>query len=952
MTARRDSEEIASLLERALARPPEERAAYLDEACGSDAALRAQIESLLEDPSAGPTLLQDPEADPSTQPGSGLRADPYKLEGTTVLHYEIRERLGRGGMGVVYRAFDTRLKRPVALKFILLSMSAEPQARQRFFAEARAASALDHVNICTIYEIGETETGQVYIGMAYYQGETLAERIARGPLAVEEALDYGAQIASGLAAAHGKEILHRDVKPANVMITEPAPAAEGGIVKLLDFGLAKVEDVQLTRTGTTMGTVAYSSPEQGRGEKVDQRTDIWALGVILYEMLAGERPFKGDTVLALLQALATHEPTPLRELNPEVPEAAEKLVLRCLEKDRERRPASMAEVLEELRGILGVGGTAALSGAGAVQPPPQPRRRWLAPAVLAAAVLLALVLAIPAGREALRDLLGGSPEAPPARLVAVLPFINSLGPGAENQALADGLTHSVTGLITRLESGRDSLWIVPSNEIVQQSVSTAAQARRTFGVDAVITGSVQRIGPTTEILLSIVDPAPKPPRILDSRTVAAPLSPGQRDETLAALAELLQVGPDAASRLALGSASTTSPAAYTLYLQGVGYLQRLDQEGNVDRAIRAFSASLEADPTYGPAHALLCGALWDKYRLTDDQALTDRALESCDRAAELAEDEVTVLVTVGRIYYETGEQRKAEAKLLRALELDPETAEAQRFLAWVYNRDDRPADAEAALEKAIALKPTLWVYYNDLGIILFERGRYAEAAEQFEESLRLTPENYLAYNALAVARGYLREVEEAERLFRRSIELQPNPLAYRNLGELHFRAQRYEDAVRELEEARDLMADSPSFNDWITWSRLGHAYYWAGDKASAEEAWRRLVASATPIFEVNPKDSIVLMLLTDAHVALGELEKARFYQNRLLSLPTYAVYTKFYIGRIYEMLGDRELALDYIAEALEERYDPVMVDRDPWLEDLRREPRYQTLRQQYLDTSG
>ena len=947
---RRDSREIAALLERALARPPEQRDAFLDEACGGDAGLRTQVESLLEDPSAGPTLLQDPDGDSSTRPGSGLRADPYKLEGTTVLHYEIQERLGRGGMGVVYRAFDTRLERPVALKFILLSMSAEPQARKRFVAEARAASALDHVNICTIYEIGETESGQVYIGMAYYQGETLAEKLRRGRPSLEEALDYGAQIASGLASAHAKEILHRDVKPANVMVTEPAPAAEGGIVKILDFGLAKVEDVQLTRTGTTMGTVAYSSPEQARGEKVDQRTDVWALGVILYEMLAGERPFKGQTVLAVLQALTNDEPTPLRQLNPEVPEAVERLVDRCLQKDRERRFASMTEVLEELRSIMGVGGTGSLAGVSAVRTSVRPRRRRLVPALLAGALLLAAVLSIPASRDALRRLVSGSTAVPAARLVAVLPFINSLGPGDDNQALADGLTHSVTGLITRLEAGSGELWIVPANEIIQQGVNTAAQARKTFGVDAVITGSVQRIGSITEILLTVVDPAAQPPRVLDSRTVAAPLSPGQRDATLGVLAELLRVGPDPA--LAGGGGISTSPAAYTLYLQGVGYLQRLDRPGNVDRAIESFGGALAADPQYGPAHAGLCGALWDKFRMTDDQALTDRALESCDRAAELARGEASVLVTIGRIYYETGEQRKAEAKLAEALELEPENTEAHRFLAWVHNRNDKPAEAEAALQKAIELKPTLWVYYNDLGIIRFERGRYAEAAELFAESLRLTPENYLAYNALAVAKGYQREVEAAERLFRRSIELQPNPLAYRNLGELHFRAQRYDAAVLELEKARDLMADTPSFNDWITWSRLAHAYYWAGDRSAAEEAWRRLIASATPIFEVNPKDSIVLMLLTDAHVALGELEKARYYQNRLLSLPTYAVYTKFYIGRIYEMLGDRELALDYIAQALEEGYDPVMVDRDPWLEELREGPRYQTLKQRYLDSSG
>ena len=207
----------------------------------------------------------------------------------TVSHYQIEEKLGGGGMGVVYKARDLKLKRTVALKFLPPELTRDEEAKVRFMHEAQAASALDHVNVGSIHEIDEAEDGRLFIAMAYYAGETLKKKIARGPLPVAEALDYAVQIAQGLSKAHEAGIIHRDVKPANVMVTEE------GVVKIVDFGLAKVaEQTQLTKTGTTLGTVAYMSPEQARGEAVDQRTDIWALGVVLYEMLVGRRPFPGE----------------------------------------------------------------------------------------------------------------------------------------------------------------------------------------------------------------------------------------------------------------------------------------------------------------------------------------------------------------------------------------------------------------------------------------------------------------------------------------------------------------------------------------------------------------------------------------------------------------------------------------------------------------------------------
>ena len=266
-----------------------------------------------------------------------------KMIGKTVSHYKILERLGSGGMGTVYKARDTKLDRFAALKFLPPHLSRAEEEKNRFIHEAKAASALDHPNICNIYEIDETEDGRLFIAMACDGGESLKDRIGRGPLPVEEALDVAVQIAAGLEKAHAKGIVHRDIKPANILITED------GIAKIVDFGLAKLAGrTMLTREGTTLGTAAYMSPEQTKGTDVDHRADIWALGVMLYEMLCGERPFRGDYEQAVVYSILNEEPEPIRKRNPALPTELEQIVHLALQKDPESRYPSAAKLLKDL----------------------------------------------------------------------------------------------------------------------------------------------------------------------------------------------------------------------------------------------------------------------------------------------------------------------------------------------------------------------------------------------------------------------------------------------------------------------------------------------------------------------------------------------------------------------------------------------------------------------------
>ena len=340
--------ELKALCEQALALPPEQRSAFLDHACKGDATLREEATSLVAHAEKAPgffarlTRAVLPQA-PLQEPARA-GADPHRLVGQIVSHYQVEEKLGGGGMGVVYKARDLKLKRAVALKFLPPEWTRDDEARQRFTHEAQAASALDHTNIGTIYEIGEHD-GQLFIAMACYEGQTLKQKIEHGPLPLDEAVDFAIQVAEGLGRAHEAGIIHRDIKPANVMVTDR------GVIKILDFGLAKVRGIDLTKTGTTMGTLAYMSPEQAQGTSVDHRTDIWSLEVVLYEMITGQRPFTGDYHQAVLYGVLNLEPKPVTGLRAGIPMQLAHLINKTLAKAPEERYQQMSDLLADLNAV-------------------------------------------------------------------------------------------------------------------------------------------------------------------------------------------------------------------------------------------------------------------------------------------------------------------------------------------------------------------------------------------------------------------------------------------------------------------------------------------------------------------------------------------------------------------------------------------------------------------------
>ncbi|MBA2671803.1 MAG: protein kinase, partial [Gemmatimonadetes bacterium] len=339
---------IRRLFQEAAGLTTEERTTWTEAAHPHDASVRREVAALLQVYERG--LIG------STDRSQPPRADPFL--GRIISHYEIFEKLGEGGMGIVYRARDTRLDRVVALKFPAPHLHGDDDTKARVIREARAASALDHVNICTIHEIGETDDGQVFIAMACYAGETLEKKLERTRLPLDEVLGYAVDMARGLAKAHEQGVVHRDIKPANVMVTEDA------VVKLLDFGLARAADARLTGTGAVRATPAYMSPEQARGEHVDHRSDIWSVGVVLYEMLTGRRPFRGRHTQVVIHGILHDEPDPVGARRPEVPALLEQIIGRALAKRPAERHGDVEELLRDLLRVRGslAGSSSVMSG--------------------------------------------------------------------------------------------------------------------------------------------------------------------------------------------------------------------------------------------------------------------------------------------------------------------------------------------------------------------------------------------------------------------------------------------------------------------------------------------------------------------------------------------------------------------------------------------------------------
>lgn len=857
--------------------------------------------------------------------------------GEQVGEYKILSVLGMGGMGVVYKALDLKLQRTVALKFLPHDLRLEQKDKDRLLHEARAASGLDHSNIGVIHGLEESREGQVFIVMAYYPGLTLAEKVRRGPLHSDEAIDIMKQLAHGLSQAHAQGILHRDLKPSNVIITSH------NVAKIVDFGLARVADqAATTLTSGISGTLAYMSPEQTRGEPLDPRSDIWSLGVIFAEMLTGQNPFQRENMSAVVMAILEQPPTAVDKVPPELAQ----VLYRCLAKDTARRYATCQELLNDLELLAPAEG----SKPAAIGPKSREFKRYMEDAsasrqslqfaikrerrgwIAAVAVLLAIamLLAIPAIRERMGNMLFGHVE----KHIAVLPFDN-IGSNPATEAVSQGLMDSLTSGLSNIDPSNQSLWVVPSSVVRARNVQDPLAALRELGVNLVVKGSIQREGQDVRLTLNLIDTQHL--RQIGSIPLEDPAGDlaSLQDQAVTRLARLMNLNVTSAM---LHEASGVAPAAYESYLKALGYIQRYDKAGNLELAITDLQSAVQTDPRFALGYAELGEAYRIKNQVDPNPKWIELVSTNCERAVQLDDHLPTTYVTLGRLHSGLGKNDLALDEFQKALQVNPRNADAIMGMAGVYEHMGRIADAEANFKRAAALRPDYWDGYNSLGWFYYRQGRTADAVAQFRRVVELTPDNAAGYSNLAAALidlGDPKSLPEAESALTKSIQLSPSYPAYANLGNLYFSEKRYTEAAQMTRKALDL-----NDKDWAVWDNLLMSYQWLKDERNTRLVREKTLSLLQTYVSAHSQDAAAESRLSTLEAEAGQRESSLRHAEAALALAPKDANVLADLAATCEVLGNRPQALKIVHQSLQNGYTFAGLQSRPDLQNLLADPNF------------
>jgi tetratricopeptide (TPR) repeat protein len=875
------------------------------------------------------------------------------MKDQTVSHYRIQEKLGAGGMGVVYKAEDIRLGRLVALKFLPENTAVDPRALERFKREARTASALDHPNICTIYEIDE-DNGSPFIAMQLLEGQTLRERIGDKPVPLGTLLDWGLQITDALQAAHAKGIMHRDIKPANIFITERGQA------KIMDFGLAKLTvpdpmassgdvtlsmDAQLTHTGAAIGTVAYMSPEQARGEPLDVRTDLFSFGVLLYEMATGKQAFSGPTWAVTVHAILGQAPMSLNESMPGLPQRLQEIIDKSLVKNRDLRYQTAAEMhadLLKLKKDFDAGRNLKTARVAATWSPQRKSRL-----AMAAVAVLLIAAAVVLGPRAMRKLAAPSASGtaqsaagvPERKSVAVLPFVAVADP--KLTAFGKGLLEDVAAKLSQLSANHD-VEIVPARTLEDKNVFSLSDAKKEFGVSLGLSVSLEHANDLVRAAYNLTDA--KSGKNLAGDSITAPISDlfTIEDKLTNGVAAALQFPLRSEEKRALGAHSTNLSEAYQYYVQGRGYLQDSHKPENLISAEIVFKQALKIDPNYGQAEAGLGQTYWLRYDLGGKQKKwIPPAQQACDKAIELGNAGAEGHVCRGMIEDGTGQYEKASEQFQQAVQLDPTNDAAYRSLAGAYQHLNQPDKAEETYKRAISVRPQYWRSYAYLGFFYNNQAEYEKAVEVYRRATELDPDSYVAFNGLGGALLYLGRDAEAAQAFEKSISIRPSRVAYNNVAVAQFHLRRFHDSVGNYREALKL-----DDSDYQTWGNLGDSQYYGGDTALAMDSYRKAVSMAEQQLKVNPRDPGILGDLASYYAMLDDRKQALAYLDESLQLGHGDKELLLNAAVVYNQLRETGPALEWLSKALAAGYSRSVVATGAPFDNLHDNPRYRALMQQ------
>jgi len=831
---------------------PNERDAFLETACEADAELRREVELMLASSEAAGSFMEQPAI---SEVATAIDRSGKLGVGQIFSHYTIIGLIGKGGMGEVYAAEDTRLDRKVALKILPTAFALDEERMRRFLREAKAASALNHPNILTIYENGDAD-GINYIASEFVEGGSLSERVRHGTLGLDAVLDIAVQVVSALQAAHGAGIIHRDIKPDNVMVRPD------GVVKLLDFGIAKLS-VSLPETDTTagliIGTANYMSPEQARGKVVDARSDIFSFGLVLYEMLAGKKAFEADNAIDAVSSLLYNEPTPLRQLLPGLPPEIESIVDKAIKKDREERYQSAQELLAELEEVqqdLKFQNKLERSAANLEEPATEilnattvndgrlqtSSAEYLITQItrrkrgLAIGFITLLLASIGFGYWYLQN---KALASKPIESIAVMPFVNDTG-NPDTEFLSDGIAQTLISSLAQLKflnvKARSSVFAYKGKNIGN------AQIAKELNVQAILNGHVVQRGSDLSLYVELVDVAAD--KVIWSQTYDRQMSnlPALQSEIAHDVANHLKAKISGVDEQRLTKRYTDNVEAYQLYLKG-DYAWNKHTPESIKTAIQFFNQALEKDPNYALAYCGLSksyGVIANNYLPPNENM--PKAIEYASKAIELDDSlaEAHAMLAGGILYYDWN-PAEAEKELDRALELDPNNALAHNFKAERLEAMARYDDALVERKRALAIEPLSPVFNCYFGATYYYKGDLVRSVELLQQAVDLEPGYSVTYHFLGMAYERKKMYAEAISTYQRGISrAEQSPKLIASLAHAYAMSGDRDKALKTLDELRELSKKR-------YFSPLAFAVVYAGlDEKDEMFAWLEKAYQARP----------------------------------------------------------------------------------------------------------